>query len=176
LICAPNVPSQPYYIRQMLELAQVNSDDIVYDLGCGDGRVLQIAVKEFGAKKAVGYELRTDIYQSAIRKIEKESLQDRIKIINNDLFKADISEATVITLYLTPEGNELLKPKLLKEASLGTRIVNRSFRIHGWNPSKMEPSIGYIYIYLYIIPNAFRSPKKRKSIKNFFGSVIFWGV
>jgi tRNA A58 N-methylase Trm61 len=121
----------------MLKLADVGPEDVVYDLGCGDGRILFSAIKEFRAKKAVGYELRRDLYKAAVKNVERQNLQKRITIFNDNLFKADISEADVITLYLTTSGNERLKPKLVKEAQLGT----------------------------YIIPNAFNSPTKRRLVK-----------
>lgn len=153
--CAAYVPSYPKVVRKMLELANVGSDDVVYDLGCGDGRILVMAVKEFGAKKAVGYEIKKDLYKSTLKKIEQQNLNDRINLINGDLFEADISEATVITLYLTTSGNERLRPKLAKEARPGTRVVSHDFSIKGWEATKIEPHSYYSDIYLYIIPDAF---------------------
>ena len=85
----------------MLELAQVGSDDVVMDLGCGDGRILIMAVQDFGAKRAVGYELETHIVTLAAHNIRSQNLQDRITVIRDDLFNANIAEADVITVYLT---------------------------------------------------------------------------
>ena len=155
LSCAPYVPSPYEVMRKMLQVALVGPDDVVYDLGCGHGRVLVMAVKEFGAKKAVGYELREDLYESTLREINRQNLRERINLINGDLFKADISEATVITLYLTVSGNERLKTKLAKEARPGTRVVSHDFSMNGWRASKIETA-GYLgNIYLYVIPEAF---------------------
>jgi hypothetical protein len=151
---APYVPSPPDVVRKMLEIAEVGSDDVVYDLGCGDGRILFTAVKDFGAKKAVGYEINENRYNNVLKEIERQNLQDRIEIFNENLLKADISEATVITLYLTTSGNNRLKPKLTKETKKGTRIVSRSFKISGWYPSKTE-NHSYNRIYLYKTPIAF---------------------
>jgi protein-L-isoaspartate O-methyltransferase len=152
--CAPYVPSEPEVVRRMLEVAQVGPDDVVYDLGCGDGRILVMAVKEFGAKKAVGYELRKDLYESTLKEIDRQNLKERVRLINGDLFKADVSEATVITLYLTTTGNKRLKPKLAKEARPGTRVVSQDYTMDGWHASKSE-GIWYMgKIYLYIIPDA----------------------
>jgi hypothetical protein len=151
---APYVPSPPNIVRKMLEIAEVGSDDVVYDLGCGDGRILFTAVKDFGAKKAVGYEINKNRYNNVLKEIERQNLQDRIEIFNENLLKADISEATVITLYLTTSGNNRLKPKLTKEAKKGTRIVSRSFKISGWHPSKTD-NYSYTKIYLYKIPIAY---------------------
>jgi len=153
--CAPYVPSQPEVVRKMLEVARVGPEDVVYDLGCGDGRILVTAVKEFHAKKAVGYELREDLYKSTLEEIMLQNLKERINLINGDLFKADISEATVITLYLTGLGNDHLKPKLTKEAQPGTRVVSHDFKINGWRPAKVIHLTQYREIYLYTIPDAF---------------------
>jgi 16S rRNA A1518/A1519 N6-dimethyltransferase RsmA/KsgA/DIM1 with predicted DNA glycosylase/AP lyase activity len=161
--CAPYVPSLPEVVRKMLQVALVGPDDVVYDLGCGDGRILIMAVKEFGAKRAVGYELREDLYGSTLREINRQNLKERINLINGDLFKADISEATVITLYLTVSGNERLKTKLAREAQPGTRVVSQDFRLIGWRASKSEIA-GYIgNIYLYVIPEAFCSQSEERS-------------
>jgi 16S rRNA A1518/A1519 N6-dimethyltransferase RsmA/KsgA/DIM1 with predicted DNA glycosylase/AP lyase activity len=155
--CAPYVPSQPEVVRKMLQMALVGPDDVVYDLGCGDGRILLMAVKEFGAKKSVGYELRGDLYESTLREINRQNLNERINIINGDLFKADISEATVITLYLTASANERLKTKLATEARRSTRVVSHDFSMNGWRASNIEIA-GYTRnIYLYVIPEALRS-------------------
>jgi predicted RNA methylase len=133
----------------MLSLANTGKEDVVFDLGCGDGRILKLAVQEFGAKKAVGYEVRQDLYEQALRSIRSENLEDRIVIFNDNLLKADILEATVITLYLTTSGNEVLRPKLEREAVAGTRIVSHDFEISRWKPIAKEGFDGHI-IYLYI--------------------------
>jgi tRNA A58 N-methylase Trm61 len=160
--CAPYVPSEPEVVRKMLNAAQVGPEDVVYDLGCGDGRILLMAVKDFGAKKAIGYELKEDLYKSTLGQIEHQKLEDKISVINGNLFEADISQATVITLYLTMPGNQRLKTKLAKEATPGTRIVSYHFMMNGWQTSKIVPLTRsyegviwyYSNIYLYIIPNA----------------------
>jgi 16S rRNA A1518/A1519 N6-dimethyltransferase RsmA/KsgA/DIM1 with predicted DNA glycosylase/AP lyase activity len=138
----------------MVELAEVGPEDVVYDLGSGDGRILFTAVNEFGAKKAVGYELDKHLCYLTAQEIKRQNLQDKIQIFNRDLFEADISEATAITLYLTTLGNNRLKPKLTKQTRTGTRIVSRSFKISGWIPSKTE-YYNHGYIYLYKTPKAY---------------------
>ena len=157
----PLVATSPHIVREMLELAQVGTEDIIYDLGSGDGRILIAAVKEFGAKKAIGYETNEDFYQISLSEIKHQNLQDKITVIKEDLFKADISEASVIILYLTPEANEVIKPKLEKEAKHGTRIVSRSFEIRKWQPIKvtyLTYSTGNPCrpIYLYTIPESLK--------------------
>ena len=78
--CAPYVPSSPNVVRKMLEVAEVGHDDVVYDLGCGDGRILFTAIKEYGAKKAVGYEINENRYNGVLKEIERQDLKDRIEI------------------------------------------------------------------------------------------------
>jgi tRNA A58 N-methylase Trm61 len=138
----------------MLEMAEIKPDDIVYDLGCGDARILITAVREFGARMAVGYEIREDLYKVAKSEVEQRGLQDKITIVNGNLFNADLSSATVITLYLTGSANDLLKPKLEREVKPQTRIVSRTFSMRGWKFSKQENFFG-TSIYLYKAPEAF---------------------
>jgi len=161
---APYVPSQPEVVRKMLEVARVGPEDVVYDLGCGDGRILVMAVKRFGVKKAVGYELREDLYKLTLRKIERQNLKERISLMNGDLFQADISDATVITLYLSASGNEHLKIKLTKEARPGARVISYDFKMNGWQASVSEITAYIGYIYMYVIPDAFSSPNEKKSM------------
>lgn len=158
---APFVPSQPKVVKRMLEIAEVNTGDVVFDLGCGDGRILISAVKDFGALKAVGYEMRENLYKELRVKLKREALEDRIHVFNNDLLSADISEATIITLYLTTTGNNKLKPKFSKEAKQGTKIVSHDFDFTGWYPSQKENFGGHT-IYLYTIPEAIKCEKERK--------------
>ena len=150
----PYVPSPPGVVRKMLELAGAGPDDIVYDLGCGDGRVLLIAVKEFGVKKAVGVEIRDELVREAREKVAKEGLQDRIEVIHGDMFEVDISEATIVTLFLLTSVNDELAPKLERELKPGTRIVSHEFQITGWKPAVLAT----VYdgatshnLYLYVI-------------------------
>lgn len=163
---APFVPSQQDVVRKMLELAQVNDRDIVFDLGCGDGRILITAVKEFNAKKAVGYEMRDDLYKNTTLKIHKEQLETKIEVFNEDLLNANISDATVITLYLTTSGNSRLKPKLSMEAQKGAKVVSHDFDIVGWEYTKRENFGGHT-IYLYMIPNAFSTPRRKRRFSLF---------
>ena len=150
---APYVPSEPYVVKRMLEMAQVGPEDIVFDLGCGDGRILISAVKDFGVKKAVGYEMQRDLYKQALKDVKKQGLANRIKVINGNLLEADITQATVITLYLTTSGNERLRPKLESEVKIGTRIVSHDFSISGWRPSVKDEFHSHS-IYLYNMPEA----------------------
>lgn len=155
---APYVPTQHDIVKRMLEISKTGLDDVVFDLGCGDGRILLSAVKDFGAKKAIGYKMRNDLYRQGIAEVASQNLQERDVLMNCDLMSADLSEATVITLYLTISGNEQLKPKLTREMRKGTRIVSHDFELKGWRPSVIEDFRGHS-IYLYVAPDAFSSDK-----------------
>ncbi|MEM0380574.1 MAG: protein-lysine N-methyltransferase [Desulfurococcaceae archaeon] len=150
----PYVPTPLPVVRAMLKLAYTGPDDIVYDLGCGDGRILVIAVKEFNAKKAVGIEKDEERIREARENIIKNNVVDRIVLINDDFFNININEATVVTLFLLTVVNEALKPKFERELRDGTRIVSHEFRIPGWKPYKVvdirdENGLTHT-VYLYI--------------------------
>jgi len=152
---APYVPTQHHVVKRMLEMARIGKDDVVFDLGCGDGRILFSAVKELDAKQAVGYEMREDLYKGVVEKIRNEHLEERVTVFHDDLLKADLSEATVIALYLTTSGNSKLKAKFTQEAKAGTRIVSHSFRIEGWSHTQREYFNGRT-IYMYTIPDSLK--------------------
>jgi len=156
---APYVPSPYDVVRKMLELAEVGPDDVVYDLGCGDGRILFTAILEFKAKKAIGFDLNEGLCKNIKKKAEELQLQDKIQAVNSNFFLADLSPATVITLYLTTSGNEKLKPKLEKESRAGTRVISHDFPVKGWSPTNSTEGESFIYhahsLYLYKIPEAY---------------------
>ncbi len=155
IITVPYVPTPEPVVRAMLRLAEAGPDDIVYDLGCGDGRILIMAVKEFNVKKAVGIEIREDKYREAVNNIRKVGIEDKAHVIHGDMFEVDISEATIVTLFLLTSVNEKLKPKLETELKKGTRIVSHEFRIPGWRAKKVIDvrDSNYIVhtIYLYVL-------------------------
>jgi len=117
----------------MLMLADVKPGEIVYDLGCGDGRIVITAAREFGAY-AVGIEIRKDLALKAMKAVEEAGLTDRVKIINANFFDVDISDADVVTLYLTTSANLKVKPKLERELKPGARVVSHEYEIPGWTP------------------------------------------
>ncbi|RLF10925.1 MAG: hypothetical protein DRJ98_04895 [Thermoprotei archaeon] len=133
----PFVATPEHVARRMLELASVGPDDTVYDLGAGDGRILILAAKEFGAR-AVGIELRKDLFNQIERRIKENGLDGRVKVIHGSFYEVDISEASVVTLYLLTSVNEKLRPKLERELRLGSRIVSHDFEVPGWRPIRME--------------------------------------
>jgi len=142
-------------VRKMLELAQVRPGDIVYDLGCGDARIPIMAIKEFGAKKAVGYEINPYLYEQSMQDVQNQNLQYKITLIKDDLINADLSEASVITLFLSMAANECLRSKLEKEAKPLTRIVSYYHPMETWQVNKTKGSLED-RLYLYIIPQAFQ--------------------
>jgi len=155
LFIAPFVASPLPVVKQMLTLAQLQPGEILYDLGCGDGRVVIMAAQEFGAR-SVGVEMREDLAKQALGKISELSLDGQVKIINGDMFKVDLAQADVVTLYLTTSANDKVKPKLESELKLGTRVVSHDYEILGWRPVKIDnfcenPRLGYpshtIYVY-----------------------------
>jgi len=130
---APYLASPMPVVRRMLMLAEVKPGEIVYDLGCGDGRIVITAAKEFGAY-GVGIEIRRDLALKAMKAVKEAGLTDRVKIINANFFDIDISEADVVTLYLTTTANMKIKPKLERELKPGARVVSHEYEIPGWTP------------------------------------------
>jgi predicted RNA methylase len=142
----------------MLLMACLKAGEVFFDLGAGDGRTVIMAVKDFGAR-AVGVELREDLVKKALGTVYEEGLQDRITIVNGDMFNVDLTSADVIFLYLTTSANEKVKPKLEAELKRGVRIISHDYEIVGWKPLKVEnfcenQQLGYPShtIYLYVKP------------------------
>ncbi|MBS7619724.1 class I SAM-dependent methyltransferase [Candidatus Bathyarchaeota archaeon] len=129
---APYVASPVNVVKRMLEIAEVKPGETVYDLGCGDGRIVIIAAQEFGAK-GVGVELNPNLVKESRAKVEELKLNDRVQIIQGDLMKVDLSQADVVTMYLTTGANEKIRPKLETELKSGARVVTHDFTIPKWN-------------------------------------------
>jgi ribosomal protein L11 methylase PrmA len=119
----------------MLELAQVKPGDVVYDLGSGDGRIVITAAQRFGAR-AVGVELDPELVARSRANAQRAGVADRVRFLQQDLFTADLGEATVVTLYLLPDVNLRLRPKLRKELRPGSRIVSHDYDLGDWIPDK----------------------------------------
>ena len=137
-------------VEQMLELANVKPGDVVYDLGCGDGRVVITAAKQYGVR-AVGIDIDPERINQSLENARKAGVEDRVSFRNEDLFEADIREATVVSLYLLHSLNLKLRPKLWKELKPGTRIVSHNFGMGDW-PSEKEIEVLSGRIYLWTIP------------------------
>jgi len=136
---APDVPfepSPPEVVTQMLELAEVRPNDVVYDLGCGDGRIVIAAVKRYGAR-GVGIDIDPVRIRESIENARTAGVSDRTTFLNQDLFEASIAEATVVTLFLWPEVNLKLRPKLLHELRPGTRVVSFWHDMGDWKPDRV---------------------------------------
>jgi len=146
----PYVPSPNPVVDGMLKLAGVTATDTVYDLGCGDGRIVIAAAKSYGAK-GVGVDINPERIEEARVNAKNAKVEDKVRFEENDLFRANIANATVVTLYLLPDVNERLKPKLMKELKPGTRIVSHSFDMGDWKPDRDELIDGR-HIYLWTIP------------------------
>jgi len=133
---APFIPSPPAVVDEMLRVASVGATDVVYDLGSGDGRIVIAAAKTFGAR-GVGIERDPELVARAASNAERAGVAHHVKFVQQDLFQADLSEATVITLYLLPIQNHALRPKL-QRLRPGTRIVSHDFAIGDWEPDHVS--------------------------------------
>lgn len=131
----PFVPSTAPAVETMLKLAGVTKQDIVYDLGCGDGRIVIAAAKLYGAH-GVGMDIDPKLIKQARAAAKKAHVEKLVRFELGDLFKADIHEATVVTVFLLRSTNELLRPKLLAELKPGTRVVANTFGFGDWKPEK----------------------------------------
>ncbi|HEY9674235.1 MAG TPA: class I SAM-dependent methyltransferase [Waterburya sp.] len=150
----PYVVTPNEVVIEMLKIAGVTQEDVVYDLGSGDGRVVIAAAKQFGAR-GVGVEIDPKLIQQSNENARLAGVSDRVKFIQQDLFQTTLSEATVVTLYLLPEINLRLRPKLLRELKPGTRLLSHQFDMQEWKPDRREvvrtPSRLHL-VYSWIIP------------------------
>jgi len=157
----PYVPSPQSVVADMLRYADVGPNDFLIDLGSGDGRIVLTAAKVFGAR-GFGVDIKEDLVKRANEAAQNEGVADRVKFVKQDLFKTDISPATVVTMYLLPDTVNMLKDKFLAELKPGTRIVSHDYPLTGWIPEKylqmdLEDKIQIsgvttTLIYLYIVP------------------------
>ncbi len=132
----PWVPTRYELIKHILRVARVGPGDVFYDLGCGDGRVVIEAAKR-GAR-GVCVEIREDLIKQAMKAAEENGVADRIRFVRADFRTVDVSDATVVYMYLLTRVNEALKPKLERELRIGTRIVTLDFEVPGWKPIHVE--------------------------------------
>src|ERR1051325_2249094 len=130
---APYIPTPESIVLRMLEAGHVKSDDVVYDLGGGDGRIVIMAAQKFGAR-AVGVEIVPDLCQKAMQRIKSLGLEDRVQMLEDSVFRVDLSPATVVTMFFLTTSNERLRPNLEKYLKPGARVVSNQFPIRGWKP------------------------------------------
>lgn len=145
------VPTLESVVDAMLQMAKITPGDLVYDLGSGDGRIVILAAQKYGAR-AVGIELDPRLVQVSREVAREGEVEDRVTFINADLFDADISQATLVTIYLSRGVNARLEPKLRKELRPGTRIVSHQFPIGTWPPEQTLRADDGTLLYLWTIP------------------------
>lgn len=156
----PYVPTPEVVVKRMLDLAQVKSGDMVIDLGSGDGRLVITAAQIYGAR-GFGVELDPRLVQRSNEAARRAGLADRVKFLQQDLFDTDFHEANVLTLYLLPDVNMALRPKILRELKPGTRVVSHDYGMREWRPDAEETvpapdkTVGArkeSMVYLWIVP------------------------
>src|SRR5438045_547874 len=145
----PYVPTPQQVVEGMLKLANVQKTDIVYDLGCGDGRMIVTAAQKYGAH-GVGIDIDPQRIREANENARKAGVSDLVTFREGDLFEADLHDATVLTLYLLSSVNEKLRPKLWRDLKPGTRVVSHTFTMGDWQPEK-EENVDGRHIYLWTI-------------------------
>jgi len=158
------VPTPEEVVLEMLRMAKVTKDDVVYDLGCGDGRIVITAAKVFGAR-GTGIDIDPERIKESTQNAVKAGVTDRVRFLQQDLFATDLREATVVFLYLLSELNEKLRPKLLRELRPGSRLISHEFDMGDWKPDDkgmmpdmeilydlQRPSKKDLYYYFWIIP------------------------
>jgi SAM-dependent methyltransferase len=145
----PYVPTPYVVVEEMLRLARVGPDDFVMDLGSGDGRILIAAARKFGAR-GMGVDLDPDRIEESVYSAQLQGVSDRVTFEQQDLFKFDISRATVVTMYLLPSVNMKLRSRLLNDLKPGTRIVSHDFDLEDWQPD--QKSTVRKNVFLWIVP------------------------
>ena len=155
---APYVVSPQQIVDRMLELADLKSNETLYDLGSGDGRIIITAVQRYHAK-AVGIEISDALVESSSDRIRRFGLQDQARVIHGDFMNVDLSPADVVTIYLATDSNEILRPNLEKYLRNGARVVSHDYAVPGWKAKMVDKDLpearGHL-IYLYVMP-----PKKK---------------
>lgn len=150
---SPYVASPPRVVTQMLEMASLKPGETLYDLGCGDGRILIAAVENYKVK-AVGVEISPKLVEAATARVQKAGLTSEVRIIQGDLLEVDLSAADAVAIYLSTPLNEQLRPRLEKYLKPGARVVSHDYAIRGWKPTKIQltDDLRKHHIYLYEMP------------------------
>jgi precorrin-6B methylase 2 len=146
MVGAPWLPTPKKRVRAMLDIAKVNQDDVVYDLGSGDGRIIVMAAKEYGAN-AVGIEIDPLRFHWSRLNIRRHRLRSKVQVFRTNFFKMDLSAATVVTLYQGHEINKKIRDKLAEDLKPGARVVSYRFIVSGWEPTETnEESSTFLYV------------------------------
>ena len=144
------VATPPDVVDAILRVAKVGPTDVVYDLGCGDGRIVITAAKQYGAR-GVGIDIDPQRIKEATTNAQQAGVSDKVRFVEADLFEANISDATVVALYLIPSLNLKLRPKLMRDLKPGTRVVSHAFGIGDWKPEQ-ELNVNGRRVFLWTIP------------------------
>jgi predicted O-methyltransferase YrrM len=150
----PYVPTPNEVVDRMLQLANVTGDDTLYDLGSGDGRIVITAAQRYGTR-GTGIDINPELVQQSQANAQAANVADRVEFVQQDLFQTDLNKATVVTLYLLPDINLKLRPKLLRELKPGTRIVSHDFNMGEWEPEQVVQVQGpnrQHTIYYWVVP------------------------
>jgi SAM-dependent methyltransferase len=147
----PYVPTPPEVVDRMLEMAEVQSDDTLVDLGSGDGRIVIAAARDYGVGNALGIDLDPERVAEARANARRAGVEDQVTFEEGDLFEKDFSDATVLTMYLLQSVNIRLKPVILKTMEPGTRVVSHDFDMGDWKPDQ-EDRVGGRTIYMWTVP------------------------
>ena len=156
----PYVPTDNEIVETMLEMAHVTENDVLYDLGCGDGRIVIAAAKKYGAR-GVGIDINPLRIGESNKNAQQEGVTDKVRFIEQNFFEADISAATVLTMYLLPKINLQLRPRLFRDLRPGTRIVSHDFHMGEWDPDQStvmdggydaESSFDNHTVYCWVLP------------------------
>jgi predicted O-methyltransferase YrrM len=134
---APFVPTPPEVVAKMFELARADKDSVIYDIGCGDGRIIIYAARTFGAQ-GVGIDIDPERIKESKENAKKEGVEKLVKFLLEDATKTDISAATIVTTYLLPESNEIMRPKFERELKPGTIIVTHNYIVPGWEGKEIN--------------------------------------
>jgi SAM-dependent methyltransferase len=156
----PYVPTPDDVVDKMLELAKVSRSDTLYDLGCGDGRIVVAAAKKYGAR-GTGIDINPQRIEEARSNAKNAGVADKVQFRVGNLFETDVSSATVVTLYLLPDINLKLRPRLWEQLKVGTRVVSHAFDMgEGWPPERVE-KVGNKTIYYWTITESVKARAKR---------------
>lgn len=159
----PYVPTPGIVVKEMLKLAEIKKGDVVYDLGCGDGRIVITAAKKYGVK-GMGIDLDPERVEESKANVKKHKVEKLVTIKQGDVLKTDVSKASVVMLYLLPSLNLKLRPILQKQLKPGSRIVSHGFDMGDWEPEK-EVTVKHegspYVIYLWRIPEKTKKTEKR---------------
>ncbi len=152
----PYVPTPPEVVAQMLALVAPTKNDVLYDLGSGDGRIVITAAQRFGLR-GLGVDLDPDRIQEANANAKQAGVTDRVRFLRQDLYKTDLRPATIVTLYLLPRVNIELRPRLFEQLRPGTRVVSHAFSMEDWEPDSVvtvnrNEGIGSATVYYWVIP------------------------